>query len=312
GIRVVHEQLCACPRRFGGDPYRHCLKRCETDYECEDSEICHHNLCSNACLPSLKKCSYKQKCEVKNHTVDCLNEPSEYKSCETSGDCDEKSYCAGGQSLCIPLCDPQTCADNEFCHEKTFFSSEQFTLRGISCKCDANPILVHGSRKCHKLDDQSCYDNSACDDSEFCNEGKCVNGCYNVSCHQNEVCQISNHISSCECVHNFARNDKRECKKGCITDNECDDSDTCYKNLCTNACDPSITPCAYLNKCEVKNHFSNCTDEIIDTYKHYINCKLCNNINYSVIACENHSDCDADLYCHPHASDASASVHTKM
>ncbi|KAK0074446.1 hypothetical protein PV325_008312 [Microctonus aethiopoides] len=79
-------------------------------------------------------------------------------------------------------------------------------------------------------------------------------------------------------------------ERGCITDNECDDSDTCYKNLCTNACDPSITPCAYLNKCEVKNHFSNCTDEIIDTYK----------------PCENHSDCDADLYCHPHASDASA------
>ncbi|KAK0157495.1 hypothetical protein PV328_011237 [Microctonus aethiopoides] len=165
GIHAPHKQLCACPRGFGGDPYRHCLKRCETDYECEDSEICHHNLCSNACLPSLKKCSYKQKCEVKNHTVDCLNEPSEYKSCETSGDCDEKSYCAGGQSLCIPLCDPQTCADNEFCHEKTFFSSEQFTLRGISCKCDANPILVHGSRKCHK----QCDSDEICEENEYCN-----------------------------------------------------------------------------------------------------------------------------------------------
>ncbi|KAK0085639.1 hypothetical protein PV325_004711, partial [Microctonus aethiopoides] len=111
---------------------------CETDYECEDSEICRHNLCSNACLPSLKECPYKQKCEVKNHTVNCLNEPSEYKSCETSADCDEKSYCTAEESLCIPVCDPQTCPDGEKCEIMTLAPNSSH----VSVMKSAKNILV--------------------------------------------------------------------------------------------------------------------------------------------------------------------------
>ncbi|KAK0161509.1 hypothetical protein PV327_009971 [Microctonus hyperodae] len=169
GYRLINKQACTCPRGFGGDPYRHCLKRCKTNYECEDTEICHKNLCANACLPSLKKCPFRQKCEAKNHTVNCLSEPNEYKSCRFNSNCDKKSYCDAGHSLCMPLCDPQSCDDNYICSEDGIFSNS-IELRATNCSCKYSSIFVDNSWKCPK----PCYSDEVCEENEYCNDLVCV------------------------------------------------------------------------------------------------------------------------------------------
>ncbi|KAK0157496.1 hypothetical protein PV328_011238 [Microctonus aethiopoides] len=164
GIHAPHKQLCACPRGFGGDPYRHCLKRCETDYECEDSEICYDNLCSNACWPSLNPCPHRQKCEVKNHFINCLNEPSEYKPCEHHLDCEENSYCVRKEALCIPLCDPQTCSDGEKCELITLIPNPSFMFRNKQCTCNSPKIFVDDSLQCFR----PCDSDEICEENEYC------------------------------------------------------------------------------------------------------------------------------------------------
>ncbi|KAK0161593.1 hypothetical protein PV327_010048 [Microctonus hyperodae] len=159
-----HNSTCECLGDFIRNNEGECKKRCKTNYECEDSEICHINLCMNTCSPFLRRCPYTQKCEVKNHTVNCLNETSKYKSCTTTTDCDKNSFCTAKESLCIPLCDPPTCPDGERCEIISEVVNPRFTFRSAECRCNFPLLSFGGSLKCFK----PCDTDEICEENEYC------------------------------------------------------------------------------------------------------------------------------------------------
>ncbi|KAK0177194.1 hypothetical protein PV328_001271 [Microctonus aethiopoides] len=181
------------------------------------------------------------------HLGECIkNESTEVEMCANDEDCKLSELCTNG--TCVIGC-KEKCAWNEICKGEN---------RTFSCEC--LPGYVHADiwETCKRI---RCYNNGICEDNGQCQHGLCQTVIHQISeCGGNSWHIAKNYKALCVCPPRFGGDPYDGCRKKCNTNNDCEDYDICHKNLCKSACHPHIKPCAYSEKCEVKNHIANCVD----------------------------------------------------
>lgn len=179
---------CSCLADFTGSP-PNCRPECVTNSECPSTQACINQNCKDPCSGL---CGLNANCRVFSHTPMCL--------CQEGFTGDPFSQCNPVRAEPIEVlrpCSPSPCGINAKCEERD---------NAGSCQClpeyFGNPY--EGCRP-------ECVLNSDCPSNKACQNQKCVDPCPGT-CGTNAICQVINHLPSCECYPGYNGDPYRLCQ----------------------------------------------------------------------------------------------------
>lgn len=245
----------------GGNPYTQIdfpMVQCTSDPDCDDgvfcngAEACDGGLCSHSNEADGTSCDDGDPCTVNDSCSGgiCGGVASSDPCCGSSDPCCGVD-CSDGDSCTTDTCDP---ADGSCSHEKVECSGKQVcdpdTGDCVDCLADAdcddkNPCTdnICGTDLTCTFppnDDLSCDDGDACNGSEFCKDGECVDG-QPLNCDDGEFCNGQETCSDGGCVagepvcdpDQTCLEDDDVCVRECVSDADCLGRMQCLGSQCT-------------------------------------------------------------------------------
>lgn len=181
---INNSPSCTCLPEFRGSP-PNCRPECGSNSECPTNLACINQKCRDICPGS---CGTNAECRVFSHTVMCVCMPG-YTG-------DPFSQCLTKQLETLPNeqptpCEPSPCGANAICKEQNGAGS-------CSCLKDYIGNAYEGCRP-------ECVVNSDCTADRTCIRSKCQDSCPG-SCGLNAVCQVVNHLPTCDCLQGYSGN----------------------------------------------------------------------------------------------------------
>lgn len=217
-----------------------CIFACHTNEDCSSSESCRNNTCINPCL--VNPCGPNAVCTVGNHRaqcscldgmvasptakIGCIRSPAPH--CAENRDCPEGWSCF--EEYCRPICASDVnCLSNERCD------------RG-SCKpiCRRDDDCRNGELCQNLICTTGCRSDVNCPHHLSCVNQQCVDPCsVATACGTNAVCNVHNHVKTCECPAPLVGDARYGCKYSatpCEHNGDCPPNHNCFGNVCQSIC----------------------------------------------------------------------------
>lgn len=178
---------CSCLPEFIGSP-PNCKPECVSNSECPINKACIQQKCKDPC-PGL--CGQNANCHVVSHTPNCV--------CIPGYEGDPFNYCSPIKFDVVEhinVCNPSPCGSNAICREQNGAGS-------CTCQEDYVGNPYEGCRP-------ECSLNSDCPSHLACINNKCKDPCPGT-CAQNAICQVVNHLPSCNCLPGYTGDPFRFC-----------------------------------------------------------------------------------------------------
>lgn len=186
--RVVGDQAsCSCLDGMIGAPPS-CRPECVSNADCPSNLACMNQKCRDPCPGA---CGQNAECRVISHSPTCY--------CIQGYTGDPFSYCSVVQQAPperINPCIPSPCGSNAICREQNGAGA---------CVC-IDEYFGNPYEGCRP----ECVFNSDCPSNKACVRNKCVDPCPGT-CGQNAICQVINHLPSCNCAPGFTGDPFRFC-----------------------------------------------------------------------------------------------------
>ncbi len=234
----------ACDPKSGqclAAPILNCGNKCTSSQQCQDNNPCVYSYCSQGtCTAQPKTCNDNNactfdSCNLQNGACVYTPIPGCDNSCKQTSDCDDSNpctydTCSAFQGKCynqtIPNCDPTKpkCKSAADCDDGKPCTTDSCSTFSGNCSHYNVPNCVIGL-PCKTA--AECNDKNGCT-TDVCEAGKCAPK--SISCDDfnpctNDYCQTSNG----KCVHT----QKPGCvAEACKADSECQDGNSCTKDLC--------------------------------------------------------------------------------
>ncbi|KAK0074973.1 hypothetical protein PV326_012020, partial [Microctonus aethiopoides] len=268
-------------------------KYCNDESNCGDTEVCEYNRCKSTCSKLYcddyerhEGCQYQSdgtvKCEcLPKFARNSTSHVCEERGCSSDDDCDNHRVCRIINN--IPKCEiviqspPNGCLKDNDClmSEKCengkcidvcsklecgLYEGCLASKHTASCKCAPGHILNPETNLC-----QRWCGGTTCGGNKHIYS--CVDKCNNVTCGENEICQVdeTNNTHLCECKSGYVRNHQNKCVKKvgltCSHHKDCHFSEVCMNGICRSAC--SDLKCDNINQftlnaCLAYDHAATC------------------------------------------------------
>lgn len=178
---------CSClPNYLGAPP--NCHPECISNSECPSHQACINQKCQDPC-PGL--CGLNANCRVFSHTPSCM--------CLSGFTGDPFAQCNPVQQAPVEVvqpCNPSPCGVNAVCQQRG---------EAGSCVC-LSEFYGNPYEGCRP----ECVINSDCPSNQACHNNKCTDPCPGT-CGQNALCQVINHLATCNCLSGFTGDPYRYC-----------------------------------------------------------------------------------------------------
>ena len=170
------------------------------------------------------------------------------------------------------------------------------------CHRTAQCQNVPGSFKCHCRENQvgdpyktgceikaECLTNNDCANTAACENGKCVDPCYE-HCGQGAECVVRNHNPVCSCPRRWTGDPRVKCTEmECIENTDCTSELSCVNNQCQDVCSLDGV-CGQHSKCTTINHTPFCACNAGFTGDPRIGCSR-------IINCVRDIECPTNMMC---------------
>lgn len=179
--------ICTCQPTFEGTPPQ-CRRECTTSEDCPSNKACMNYKCNDPCPGS---CGSNTQCVVRLHSPMC--------SCQDgyTGDPFTSCYLIPQAVEKLDPCNPTPCGANAQCK----------VSRNGAAACICEPgYFGNPYESCRP----ECVVNTDCPYNKACLRNKCEDPCPGV-CGSTALCQVVNHIPSCNCAPGYTGNPYTYC-----------------------------------------------------------------------------------------------------
>lgn len=232
---------------------------------------CYNGQCTNPCILG-DLCATNAECFGNNHRASCRCPPGyegnpftrcERIECQSDNDCPNTRMCLEQRCVdpCSSIANP-VCAQNAICrsqnHRALCICPPHLPVGNPLSYCEA-PIKIE--------DKPECEFDVDCPSKLACIRNICVNPCKELSpCHPSAHCSVLDTIPVrtmiCTCPEGWVPDENGQCHAvivpippGCVSDNDCSNSEACINRLCRSPC----SDCGTNADCYVQNHRAICS-----------------------------------------------------
>lgn len=264
--------ICSClPTYFGSPP--NCGPECSVNADCPLNRACLRNRCADPCPGS---CSSTAICTVINHSPVC--------SCPEGYSGDGFTYCRIITKVeKTRPCQQASCGDNAVCTEHgessykcsclpNYFGDPYVRCKPV-CLVDSdcpNDKYCYNTIRCDDPCPGSCGQNAECKAVYHRAMCTCLPGytgnpttyCRRIEipivkepeivCGLNAEIRVVNGRKTCVCRSEYFGNPLVGCRPECTVDSDCDQTKSCLRLKCVDACSTSV--CGHRAICEARNH----------------------------------------------------------
>ncbi|XP_028157244.1 uncharacterized protein LOC114350564 isoform X7 [Ostrinia furnacalis] len=269
--------VCSClPGHRGVAPM--CQPECVSNSDCQQTEICVNQRCSNPCQGS---CGVNAECITINHNPICscgakrtgdpfvacteiTDEPVQRNPCVPSP-CGPNSVCEVVSDRPVCSCRPNYSGTPPYCRPECVISQE----------CPSHQACIN--EKCVDPCTNACGNNAKCNvvnHTPLCSclegyKGDAFVGCVAIPivdiktpcepspCGENTICTVVNDVARCSCIPpNIGNPYAGGCRPECSINSDCPNHLACLSNHCR---DPCKDLCGVNAECTVTNHVPVCT-----------------------------------------------------